>query len=104
MEQVIEEVRQQLKYLENELTGKDFFGGNAIGYLDILVFYLIYTFQVSKEVIGVEITTKEKFPLLCKWIEKLLNMDVVKECLPPREKHIAFIKTRLEQAKAAASK
>lgn len=102
-EQMSEEVYQKLNFLENELKGKDLFGGESIGYLDIVVFFIARAFQVNQEVTQVKLISSEKFPAICKWIEKLLKIDVMNECLPPREKHIAFIRARLEAAKSSSN-
>ncbi|XWS74071.1 hypothetical protein CRYUN_Cryun02cG0183900 [Craigia yunnanensis] len=41
-EQAIEEITEQLKLLENELKGKEYFSGHSIGYLDIVANVLIF--------------------------------------------------------------
>ncbi|KAJ8750501.1 hypothetical protein K2173_015648 [Erythroxylum novogranatense] len=99
---IIEEGREQMKILENELKGKEFFGGETIGYLDIVAFPVAYWFQVQFQALGVELLPEEKFPVVCKWIGRLLDVDVVKSCVPPRDKHLAHIKTRIEVARAAS--
>ncbi|KAJ8750499.1 hypothetical protein K2173_015645 [Erythroxylum novogranatense] len=104
LQKIIEEAGEQMKILENELKGKDFFGGETIGYLDIVTFSVAYWFQVQLEVLGVKFLTEEKFPVVCKWIGRLLDIDVVKSCVPPREKHVAYIKTLIEKDARAASK
>ncbi|KAJ8751583.1 hypothetical protein K2173_016830 [Erythroxylum novogranatense] len=99
---IFAEVGEQLKVLDKELQGKEFFGGETIGYLDIVVFFIAYWFQVGQEVIGVAIVTEEKLPNLWKWTGKLLNIDLVKASLPPRDKYFAFFKARYEGAKSAS--
>ncbi|XVF19971.1 hypothetical protein REPUB_Repub11eG0157300 [Reevesia pubescens] len=89
-EQAIEEVHQQLKFLENELKGKEFFAGHIIGYLDIVA-NVLFWFQSAGEVTGVKVLTVEKFPILYEWIEKLIKIDVVNECRIPKEKHHEFM-------------
>ncbi|KAJ9172420.1 hypothetical protein P3X46_015661 [Hevea brasiliensis] len=102
LEQLKQEVHQNLKLLEKELEGKEFFGGEKIGFLDIVAFVVAHWFQVaSEEVMQVEFISEEKFPVLHKWLGKLREIDVVKKCLPPRDKHAAFIKARFEAAKSA---
>lgn len=100
--QLIEEAIQQLKLLENELKEKEFFGGATIGYLDIAAIYIVYWFHVRQEAARVEFFTDEKFPVLYKWFKKLLAIELVKDCLPPREKHVAFMAARIETAKLAS--
>ncbi|XP_031286334.1 glutathione S-transferase U7-like [Pistacia vera] len=97
-EKVVVEMFQLMKVLEGELNGKDFFGGESIGYVDIVATIIAVWFQVTQEVIGVKIVSEEKFPVLFKWIEKLKSIDVVKECIPPRDKHITYVKARIEAA------
>ncbi|KAJ8750467.1 hypothetical protein K2173_015607 [Erythroxylum novogranatense] len=100
---IIEEAGEQMKILENELEGKEFFGGETIGYLDIVAFSVAYWFQVHLEVLGVKFLTEEKFPVVCKWIGRLLDIEVVKSCVPPRDKYLAHIKTRIEATTDAAA-
>ncbi|KAJ8751471.1 hypothetical protein K2173_016686 [Erythroxylum novogranatense] len=99
---IFAEVGEQLKVLDKELEGKEFFGGETIGYLDIVVFFIAYWFQVGQEVIGVTIVTEEKLPNLWKWTGKLLDIDLVKASLPPRDKYLAFFKARYGSAKSAS--
>ncbi|KAH9661659.1 glutathione S-transferase U7 [Citrus sinensis] len=91
-----EEILEQMKLLENELNGKDFFGGEAIGLVDIVATVVAFWFPVSHEVLGVEVITQEKFPVLLKWIGKLQEIDVVSQSRPPREKHVAHVRARME--------
>lgn len=100
-EKLIEEVHHDLKLLENELEvkEKEFFGGLEIGYLDIAAFFIGHWLQVRQEVMEIELIHEEKHPHLCKWLAKLLKIDVVHGRVPPKEKHIAFMKARIEAAK-----
>ncbi|XVE79506.1 hypothetical protein DITRI_Ditri14bG0064300 [Diplodiscus trichospermus] len=102
-EQAVEECCQQLKMLENELQGKPFFGGDTMGYLDIAALVIAFWFEVVREVVGLDLITEERFPILCKWIGKLQDIDVINECRPPKEKHVNYVRARYEAAKAAAS-
>ena len=95
-EKAVEEFCQLIKILEGELNGKDFFGGETIGYVDIVANIVAFWFPVGQEVIGTKIVTQEKFPVLFKWIEKLKGIDVVQECIPQREKHIAYTKAHIQ--------
>ncbi|KAH9661661.1 glutathione S-transferase U2 [Citrus sinensis] len=80
-EVAIEEFAEQMKFLENELNGKDFF--------------------VRQDALGIEAFTQEKFPVLFKWIANITKIDLVNECRPPREKHLAFVKAHIEGLKSA---
>ncbi|KAF5727359.1 hypothetical protein HS088_TW22G01052 [Tripterygium wilfordii] len=100
-EQAREEGFELLKMLENELNGKDFFGGETIGYVDIFGFSLAVWHGVVREVFGVDLITENKFPVFLKWSRKFNEIDVVNECRPPVEKHIAYMRARIEAFKSA---
>ncbi|KAL4284100.1 hypothetical protein GQ457_16G009940 [Hibiscus cannabinus] len=102
-EQAIEELTEQLKLLENELKGKPYFAGEAIGYLDIVVAnFLVFWFRNLQEALGINMFTQEKFPIIFEWIKKLIKINVVEECRIPKERHLIYIRTRLEALKSAS--
>nr|ATL77055.1 glutathione S-transferase 5 [Phellodendron amurense] len=101
IELVVEEFFEEMKFLENELKGKDFFGGETIGFVDIVANIVAFFFTVTQQAVGVEAFTPEKFPVLFKWIGKITEIDVVNECRPPREKHLAYVKAVIEGFKSA---
>ncbi|CAN1282543.1 Probable glutathione S-transferase [Linum perenne] len=53
LEKIMEEVNQQLKLLEKELDGKEYFGGETIGMLDVVVLMTVYWFELIQECMGV---------------------------------------------------
>ncbi|XP_022729316.1 glutathione S-transferase U7-like [Durio zibethinus] len=91
-EQAKEEVHQQLKILEDELKGKEFFSGQRIGYLDIVA-NILFWFEYPEEVTVGKVLTPEKFPIIYEWIQKLKKVDVVNECRVQKEKYQDFIKS-----------
>ncbi|XP_050237191.1 glutathione S-transferase U7-like [Mercurialis annua] len=96
---IINEISEHLKILENELKGKEFFGGDSIGFLDIVVYFIVYWFQLRQEVMQIEFITNEKLPDLCNYMERLYEIDVVKESLPPKDKYLALVRAVFESAK-----
>ncbi|KAK8683452.1 hypothetical protein V6N13_039513 [Hibiscus sabdariffa] len=101
-EQTIEEFHQQLTILEDELKGKQFFAGRRIGYLDIAA-NLLLLFHMAGEITGEKILTAEKFPFIHEWIESLMKMDVVNECLIPKEKRQDWIELSRKASKSASN-
>ncbi|KAH7866439.1 hypothetical protein Vadar_020502 [Vaccinium darrowii] len=91
-EKGMEEVLGLLKTLESQLEGKKFFGGDNIGFLDIVADFAALWLGVLLEVAGVDLLNDSKLPLLCKWIEEFNNCPVVKETLPPRDMLLKFFK------------
>ncbi|EEF41891.1 glutathione S-transferase U7 [Ricinus communis] len=103
LEQLHQEIYQDMKLLESELEGKEFFGGEKIGQVDIVAFVILYWFHVmSQGVLQTEFISEEKFPVLHKWMAKLCEIDAIKECLPPRDKHVAYMKARFVSMKSAS--
>ncbi|GKV10073.1 hypothetical protein SLEP1_g21492 [Rubroshorea leprosula] len=95
----MEEAWECLKVLEGALKDKKFFGGETIGLVDIVGNYIAFWVRAFQEVVGIELLTVEKFPVLFKWSEEFVGCPIIKESLPPREKIMAFHKSRLERAK-----
>ncbi|XP_075649586.1 putative glutathione S-transferase [Castanea sativa] len=92
-EKAAEELSKLLQFLENELKGKRFFGGETIGLLDIAGNTIGYWLGVFEEAAGVsELLTREKFPKLFNWVNEWLSVSAIKENLPPRDKHVAFMR------------
>ena len=90
-----------MKTLENQLNVKDFFGGDKIGYVDIVGMVVAFWFpNVQEAVGGLPFLTPENFPHLFKWIERIQRIDLVNECRPPKKKLLP-IKARFEAMKNA---
>ncbi|KAI9195241.1 hypothetical protein LWI28_013100 [Acer negundo] len=100
-EVVILEVCEQWKMLEQQLNGKNFFGGDKIGFVDIVGNIVAFWIPITQEILGGDFFTPEKFPGLFEWIGKLQEIDIVNECRPPSEKHLAYVRGRYESIKNA---
>ncbi|RCV29065.1 hypothetical protein SETIT_5G453500v2 [Setaria italica] len=85
----VKEIKENLKLLEGQVKGKRFFGGDAVGYLDIAASGFAHWLPVLEEVAGVSLVTDEEFPDLCRWGQEYASHEVVKQCLPDREKLLA---------------
>ncbi|WCJ20426.1 glutathione S-transferase tau 7 [Euphorbia peplus] len=82
---------EELKLMEKELKGQDLFGGESIGYLDMVAFSIIYWIQLANEVKKSQFITEHKLPLLYKWMERMKLTDLVKELLPPKDQLISLM-------------
>ncbi|KAE8689753.1 putative glutathione S-transferase [Hibiscus syriacus] len=91
-EKAVEEACRCLKTLESALNGKRFFGGEAIGVVDIAANFVGFWLRTIQEVTGLELLSAEKFPNLFKWTDEFVNHSVVKGTLPPRDKQLEFNK------------
>ncbi|KZV23271.1 putative glutathione S-transferase [Dorcoceras hygrometricum] len=92
-----EEVQELLKFLDNELNGKKFFGGERIGFVDIAGNVLAYWCVIIAELVGIELITDDKFPHLCTWMEVYLNSSLIKEHMPDREKLADSLRARFQK-------
>lgn len=81
--------------------GKDFFGGDRIGYLDIALGCFLGWLRVSEKMNGVELLDAAKTPGLVGWADKFCGDDAVKDVMPETDKLAEFAKI-LFQAKANA--
>lgn len=93
-EKAIEEAQDIFKILENELKGKNFFGGDTIGFVDIVASMIGFWLQIIQEAAGIELVTRDKFPILFKWMDEYVNHSVIKGCLPPRDMVLGYLKPR----------
>ncbi|XP_059648484.1 probable glutathione S-transferase [Cornus florida] len=82
----VESIEEALRFLDGEIAGKKFFGGeDSIGFLDIVVGWIAYWFQFVEEVGGFKVMNSVKFPAFDAWIKNFLEVPVIKENLPLRE-------------------
>ncbi|XP_010510489.1 PREDICTED: glutathione S-transferase U3 [Camelina sativa] len=97
-----EEVQQQIMNLENLIRNKDFFGGETIGFLDMVVGSIIpFCLARGWEGMGIDMIPEEKFPELNRWIKNLKEIEIVRECIPDREKHIEHMMKIVKLMRAA---
>uniref|UniRef100_A0A0E0JTM3 glutathione transferase n=1 Tax=Oryza punctata TaxID=4537 RepID=A0A0E0JTM3_ORYPU len=100
-EEFMKEAKENLGLLEGQLKGKRFFGGDAIGFLDIAACLIAHWLGVFEEVCGVTLASDEEFPALCEWRRSYVNDEAVKPCLPNRDELVAYYRERKEMIKAA---
>nr|QCY50343.1 glutathione S-transferase [Salix babylonica] len=77
---------ENLKYLEEEIRGKKFFGGETIGLADIALGWLAYHLVIFEETLGLKLIDQEKFPSLAAWEQEFANAPIIRENWPDRDK------------------
>ncbi|KAJ1424727.1 Thioredoxin-like superfamily [Sesbania bispinosa] len=85
-EKAAQEVREILKTLESGLEGKRYFGGEKIGFADIAIGWLGFWVRVVEEILGINLIDTESMAKLNAWFDDFLDLPVIKECMPPRDK------------------
>ncbi|KAH9319946.1 hypothetical protein KI387_021715, partial [Taxus chinensis] len=81
---------ENLVLLEETLKGKDYFGGDKFGLVDIVLAPQISWFPVSEIVGGFKIPMEEKFPLIAAWMRKCKERESVNKILPQYENLLQF--------------
>ncbi|KAF8377335.1 hypothetical protein HHK36_030712 [Tetracentron sinense] len=102
-EKCTKEARENLKTLETALKGRKFFGGETIGFVDIAVGWLGYWIRIVEEIVGINLLEEETMPLLSAWVQDFLDVALVKERLPPRDKLLQLNKGFREQMIASST-
>lgn len=82
--------------------GKSFFGGDAIGLVDIALGSFLMLIEVINEVNGANLLDETKFPGLAAWAERFLATDAVKDAIPDAGKLLEAYNSSM--AKWVASK
>nr|XP_043630801.1 probable glutathione S-transferase [Erigeron canadensis] len=82
---------ENLKLLEEHLKGKKFFGGETIGFLDLVFGWLAYCPDLMKKAVNLELLDEETFPNICTWKGRFCDIPVIKENMPDEEALILLI-------------
>lgn len=97
----IKEFQANLKILEDHLQDKKFFNGETIGVVDIVAGWIPIWLGIIEEVIGFKILDEEELPLFKAWMDNVLDLDIVKESMPPLDKTKSHLKNIRESVLSA---
>ncbi|PSS11957.1 Glutathione S-transferase [Actinidia chinensis var. chinensis] len=78
-----------LKFVEEELKGKKFFGGEAIGLVDLAFGWMVNMISLLEQLTSLKLIDAEKYPMLVLWMENFSEVPVINESWPPPDKLIA---------------
>ncbi|KAL8139993.1 hypothetical protein V2J09_006014 [Rumex salicifolius] len=85
------EAKESMKFLDKELEGKRFFGGESVGFVDIVGINIAYWVGVFEEAADKVMLTSEDFPSVCRWRDELLGNEVIQQSLPTPKSKLAGI-------------
>jgi len=74
-------------------SGKAYFGGDEIGFLDIALGGMLAFFKALQKGTDSVLLDPEKMPLLCAWMDRFCEADRVKEVMPDPATMLEFIST-----------
>ncbi|KAK9271646.1 hypothetical protein L1049_002009 [Liquidambar formosana] len=108
-EQQEEEVKQAqdaLLVLEGELMKgkKKFFGGDMIGVLDIVLGWITIWLGAVEEAACFKVLDPCKYPCIGKWMERFVELPVIKANSPPKDQLVPFFQKFRELGLALAAK
>ena len=106
----IEQVLEGLQLLEGAFEkcskGKDFFGGDSVGYLDVAFGCFFGLFKAIEKMNGVKLLDEHRTPLLFAWAERFCAEEVVKGVIPDTDVMVGIAKmvqARLKEMAAGAA-
>jgi len=99
----IEAVKEGLALLEDAFVkcskGKDFFGGDCVGYLDLSLGCLLGWLRVTEKMSNIKLLDEATTPGLVKWADNFCSAAVVKDVMPETEKLAEFAKMLFGKSK-----
>uniref|UniRef100_A0A7N0T0I6 glutathione transferase n=1 Tax=Kalanchoe fedtschenkoi TaxID=63787 RepID=A0A7N0T0I6_KALFE len=96
-EAALAQSRSHLKFLEEHLKGRRFFGGDKIGFTDLALGWMANIISIFEEISQVEMLDPETFPSLAAWIQNFKEVPLIGESWPPRDRMVAKFKALREQ-------
>jgi len=67
-------------------TGKEFFGGDTIGFIDVTLGSQLAWIKAIENISGAKLLDETKIPLLMEWVKRFFVVDFVKSILPNVER------------------
>ncbi|KAK7844523.1 glutathione s-transferase u8 [Quercus suber] len=92
-ENAVEPAQESLGIIDKLIEGKKFFGGETIGFLDLVVGSLPNWLKFLEELGGIKLVDEEKFPSFHEWSKKFVEIPIIKEKIPMPEDLIKYFTT-----------
>ncbi|PON82294.1 S-crystallin [Trema orientale] len=90
----VNSAQESLKLLEKLIEGKKFFGGETIGFLDLVVGSLPNWLRLLEEMEGIKLLDSKELPLLHEWAQRFTEIPIIKECMPKTEDLISYFRAQ----------
>lgn len=91
-EKAVESLLESLAFLEELIHGKKFFGGEEIGFLDVVMGWIPIWLGPCEEVGEMKLLEAKTFPFLFKWAQNFIQIPFISDAMPPREKLVSYIR------------
>ncbi|XP_037424822.1 probable glutathione S-transferase [Triticum dicoccoides] len=96
--------KESLGVLDAQLEGKRFFGGDALGFVDLAACTLAHWLGVLEEVAGVRLMKDGEYPALRRWPKEYASDEVVRRSLPDRDELVAYFTKNKERYRSSMAK
>ncbi|GJM97522.1 hypothetical protein PR202_ga14454 [Eleusine coracana subsp. coracana] len=98
-ERFSKETKENLAILDAQLDdgNKRFFGGDALGIVDVAGCTLAQWLDPMQEAAGVRVVADDEFPALRRWAKEYTSHEVVKRSLPDQDQLVAFFAANKER-------
>uniref|UniRef100_A0A161ZJY6 glutathione transferase n=1 Tax=Daucus carota subsp. sativus TaxID=79200 RepID=A0A161ZJY6_DAUCS len=83
--------------------GKAYFGGDEIGFLDIVIGTMVNWIKAREVMANVKLLDETKIPGLVRWVDKFISNDVVKNILPSTDEAVEVMNYYRARADGEAS-
>ncbi|KAL9685690.1 hypothetical protein QQ045_023141 [Rhodiola kirilowii] len=87
-ENVMVSAAKNLAFVEEHLKGKKFFGGESIGFADLIFGCLGNLVSILEEVADIKILNADNFPSIMAWIHEFSQVPIIKENWPSRDQMV----------------
>jgi glutathione S-transferase len=84
--------------------GKPFFGGDSVGYVDVVLGGAVSYAKGHDALFGAKLFDAEKTPLLAAWMERFGELDAAKAVLQDVDRVVEYAKMLIAKNAAMASK
>nr|QMS43722.1 glutathione S-transferase [Betula platyphylla] len=99
----IESAQESLAFLEKQIEGKKYFGGEEIGFLDLAAGWIPLWLNVMEEVGGMKLLDAERFPFLHEWARNFMEIPLIRESIPPRDKLLDYFHASISYMRSLAT-
>jgi glutathione S-transferase len=82
---------------------KPFFGGDSVGYVDVVLGSLASWVYAGEKLYGFRLFDAARSPLLNAWLERFGVLDAAKAVLPDADRLVDYAKMKQAEAAAAAA-
>lgn len=102
-EKAIEAAHGLLAIVEKQIHGKQFFNGQQIGYLDLVIGWMTHWLSVMEEIGCMKLLDQDRYPALKKWTEDFIRVPAIRESTTAREIVFNYFQATIDYMRSLAA-